>query len=249
MRRRFSGLLGSLLLALVFLLPGAVPLARASGPSGLVVTRADNGRTLHLSVGDTFLLKLGGPPPDWTIRISNPAVLQRQVNILVVRGAQGVYRAIAPGTAVLTAAGTYPCMTAKPPCDVPTPLVRVRVVVSAAVHETMVMGTVTAVAGDEVTLFLPPVRPFCPPGTVCPQYVLAGRPITVETSRAEFFNAQGAALGGRVPLAVGETLVVSGTWTTSTPQTLMATGVLLVSTAAPATSGGGGAAAGNGTGP
>ena len=61
------------------------------GPT--VVTLDDRGKTIQLAVGQSFLLKLG-ETFDWTVNISDQTVISRVRNIMVVRGAQGVYDAL-----------------------------------------------------------------------------------------------------------------------------------------------------------
>lgn len=80
------------------------PVAGPSSPPGqgvLVVTTADNGKTITLSVDQTFLLQLGDG--SWSPEVDNQAVVSRVPNVAVVRGAQGIYRAHAAGTAHLSA--------------------------------------------------------------------------------------------------------------------------------------------------
>lgn len=94
--------------------PGVV--APAPGPAPRRVTLGDGGRTFSLRVGQTFLLALGGPPPAWTVTVANGAVLARVPNVLVVRGAQGIYRALGVGTTTLLAVSHYPCESGHPAC-------------------------------------------------------------------------------------------------------------------------------------
>jgi len=71
-------------------------------PPGLrTVTSSDDGKTISLAPGETFLLALGDG--DWTPEIDNQAIVSRVPNIAVVRGAQGVYSAHSAGTAHMTA--------------------------------------------------------------------------------------------------------------------------------------------------
>jgi hypothetical protein len=95
------------------------------------VTLADAGATVELPVGRTFLLYLGGPPPAWQVEVANPRVVSRVVNIMVIRGAQGVYKALAPGRTRLTAIGSWPCRQAHPPCMVPDRVFQITIVVQA----------------------------------------------------------------------------------------------------------------------
>jgi hypothetical protein len=90
--------------------PGASS-APASGPA-LRVTEADNGRTLTLQVGQTFLLALGDLL--WTVHVADPTVLARVPNVLVVRGAQGLYRALRPGETTIHATGRPNCPSGQP---------------------------------------------------------------------------------------------------------------------------------------
>lgn len=104
------------------------------GPSGGIsplndVTLDDNGQTFTMEVGDTFLLKLGMDIYNWSVEIDNQDVLSREPNVMVVRGAQGIYRANAPGTAVLTAAGDPQCRQSTPACMLPSMLFRITVIV------------------------------------------------------------------------------------------------------------------------
>ncbi len=104
--------------------PGATPTPQPPTPTptaaeARTVTLQDQGKTVQLAVGETFLLQLG-EDYTWDIQIADPAVLSRVVNITVVRGAQGVYQALKSGTTTLTAAGDPVCRQAKPPCGRPS---------------------------------------------------------------------------------------------------------------------------------
>lgn len=103
------------------------PAAAVSTPSGTrSVTLADNGTPVTMHVGDTFLLNLG-EGYDWTVNVADQSVLSREVNVLVIRGAQGIYRALKPGTTTLTATGDPLCRKANPPCGLPSRLFKVTV--------------------------------------------------------------------------------------------------------------------------
>ena len=93
------------------------------------VTQEDQGKTIDLLVGERFLLNLG-EGYRWEVEVSDPNVVSRVNNITVVRGAQGVYEALHPGTTTLTATGDPACRQAKPPCAMPTTLFTVTLVVS-----------------------------------------------------------------------------------------------------------------------
>ena len=66
----------------------------------------------------------------WEVEISDPNVVSRVTNITVIRGAQGVYEGLQPGTTTLSATGDPVCRQTKPPCAMPTTLFTVTLVVS-----------------------------------------------------------------------------------------------------------------------
>jgi len=72
------------------------------------VTIADDGTTLHLAVGQQFLLDLGSGV-DWTMRVADEQVVGRVTSVPLPAGDQGIYEARAPGTTVLSAAGSPHC--------------------------------------------------------------------------------------------------------------------------------------------
>ncbi|VVB87279.1 Uncharacterised protein [uncultured archaeon] len=100
-----------------------------TAPSGRIITLDDDGKTITLQVNESFLLKLG-EGYDWNITIDDQTVLSRVVNVLVIRGAQGIYEAHKLGRATLTAVGDPPCRKAKPPCAAPSRLFSLNVVVT-----------------------------------------------------------------------------------------------------------------------
>ncbi|MCZ7381538.1 MAG: hypothetical protein O8C64_08245 [Candidatus Methanoperedens sp.] len=95
-------------------------------------------------VDETFLLKLG-EGYDWNISIDDQTVISREVNVMVIRGAQGIYRAHKPGRATLTAVGDPTCRQSVPPCGAPSRLFRLNVVVSGGAA-----GTPKAPAFEEL---------------------------------------------------------------------------------------------------
>ncbi len=103
--------------------PGAV----GTPPGSLRVTQADNGHTISLRVGQTFLVALGNTL-DWNVTVADPTIVSRVVNVLVVRGAQGLYRANAPGQTTLTATGRPICAPGQA-CPMFIQLVKVNLVV------------------------------------------------------------------------------------------------------------------------
>jgi len=92
---------------------------RPSAPTDLTITLADDGGTVRIAVGERFLLSLG-TDYDWGVTVADPSIVDRVRNITVVRGAQGVYVALASGTTVLSAVGDPPCRKTTPPCGAPS---------------------------------------------------------------------------------------------------------------------------------
>jgi hypothetical protein len=92
------------------------------------VTLEDQGKTIHLAVGERFLLQLGDTYT-WDVTISDQNVVSRVIGITVVRGAQGVYEAHQAGTATLNATGDPACRQVQPPCEMPSILFEITLVV------------------------------------------------------------------------------------------------------------------------
>jgi hypothetical protein len=93
------------------------------------VTLHDNGKTITMRPGETFLLDLGIDLYDWTVEVDNRNVLSRVPNIMVIRGAQGIYKAHDPGTATLTATGDPFCRKSTPACGMPSMIFHLTVTV------------------------------------------------------------------------------------------------------------------------
>jgi len=93
------------------------------------ITLDDIGKTFILHPGESFLLDLGTDIFNWTVDIDNQNVLARVKNVLVIRGAQGLYEAKDPGTAVLTAVGDPFCRNSVPACAAPSLLFKITVIV------------------------------------------------------------------------------------------------------------------------
>ncbi len=77
-------------------------------PSTTVITRADDRRTVSATVGDTVHVSLEADL-DWTVKVSDPAVLTAIPGVTLARGTQGSYRAARPGTAIVTGEGRPHC--------------------------------------------------------------------------------------------------------------------------------------------
>lgn len=95
-----------------------------------IITLNDDGRTVLLHPGDSFLLKLGSDTYAWTVDVDNQAVLSRVINVMVVYGAQGIYKANHPGQAQLTARGNPLCRSSVPMCGMPSRLFTLYVIVA-----------------------------------------------------------------------------------------------------------------------
>ena len=93
------------------------------------VTLADNGKTIHMAVGQSFLLKLG-LNYDWNISVSDQNVISRLKNIAVIVGAQGMYNALANGTTILSAEGDPQCRNTTPPCASPSIMFSATIIVN-----------------------------------------------------------------------------------------------------------------------
>ena len=98
---------------------GVVPPSAIALPAD-GVTLSENGKTFTMRVGESFLLNLGTDVYDWTVEVDHQDVLQRDMGVTVIQGAQGIYVAQAPGTVTLTANGDPLCLQSKPPCKMPS---------------------------------------------------------------------------------------------------------------------------------
>jgi hypothetical protein len=108
------------------------PTAAALEPTAqgqLIITLDDQGKTINLAVGQSFLLKLG-EEYTWEVTISDQTVLSRVKGILVVQGAQGVYAAQQVGTVTLTANGDPLCRQSQPQCEAPSIQFQITIVVA-----------------------------------------------------------------------------------------------------------------------
>jgi hypothetical protein len=92
------------------------------------ITLADNGQTLTFQAGQSLLLFLG-EDYNWSLSISDQNVISRVKNIATIRGSQGVFDALKPGTSVLSAVGDPTCLDLKPACAQPSIQFQVTIVV------------------------------------------------------------------------------------------------------------------------
>ena len=93
------------------------------------ITLEDKGKTFNMKVGDSFLLNLGTDIYDWTVTVDNENILHLKMGVMVIRGAQGIYDALALGTATLSAIGNPVCLQSSPPCTMPSILFSVTLIV------------------------------------------------------------------------------------------------------------------------
>ena len=107
---------------------GSSPSSTPPPASSQTVTLADNGQTITLRVGDSFLLQLG-EDYNWTPTVDDQTIVSRAKNIAVIRGAQGVYDALKAGETTLTAIGDPACLQATPPCKRPSLMFTIQIVV------------------------------------------------------------------------------------------------------------------------
>jgi len=119
----------SLLFGLIILVSTSSGVTPTNIPESKIVTLADDVQTITLQVNETFLLQLG-EGYDWNITIADQSIVSRVPNILVVRGAQGIYRAHKEGSSTLTAIGDPVCREVSPPCAAPSREFRIDVVVA-----------------------------------------------------------------------------------------------------------------------
>jgi len=107
---------------------GSSPSSTPPAASSQTVTLADNGKTITLRVGDSFLLQLG-EDYNWTPAVDDQTIVSRANSITVAQGTQGVYDALKAGKTTLTAAGDPPCLQLTPPCKRPSIVFEIQIVV------------------------------------------------------------------------------------------------------------------------
>lgn len=103
--------------------PSPTPVA-----GGADITLANDGQTIPLAVGESFLLRLGDEYT-WRVRVEDMGVVGRVIGVSVMRGAQGLFRANASGQTTISASGDPLCREQQPACAAPSRLFRVTIVV------------------------------------------------------------------------------------------------------------------------
>ncbi len=193
----------------------AAPAAHGAPAAGALhtLTLADNGTTVAVAIGDRVELRLD-VNLTWNVSVSNPGVLRRPPGIALVREVQGLWDAIAPGSATISATGDAPCRLVTPPCAVPTLLFSATVAVAGTPPSPPPAGTATYQAGWNIV--------GVPDGTTLPVDAWSWEPL----------RGQYVRLGAGTPLSGGR-----GYWAYfPTPQNvpLAAGGATTVPTTAPA---------------
>lgn len=93
-----------------------------------IITLDNNNSTLTLRQGQRFLLKLG-EIYDWNLIIADQSVVSRVKNVLVVRGAQGLFEGLSAGQTDISAQGDPLCRSQKPACAMPSRIFHLTVIV------------------------------------------------------------------------------------------------------------------------
>ncbi|MDE2116283.1 MAG: hypothetical protein KGI79_00155 [Patescibacteria group bacterium] len=84
------------------------PAGSVSQNTTVTVSPSDNGSTVTVHRNDRILLKLGDAL-QWAATVGDPSIISRVPNVMVVRGAQGLYTAESVGTTTLSAEGRPIC--------------------------------------------------------------------------------------------------------------------------------------------
>ena len=95
---------------------------------GLTVTMDYVGQTVPLRKGQSFLLDLG-EAYEWQVEVGPEDIISQNVKITPEPGEQGVFVARERGKAVLHAVGEPACHQAQPPCERPSVLFQVDILV------------------------------------------------------------------------------------------------------------------------
>jgi hypothetical protein len=112
--RRLAATATVTLVALMSLLPGRVtaqqpPVQAPASSQTVTITPDDNGQTFQIQVGDRVVVKMG-TELDWTVDLDPSGILVPVPGVgTLVRGVQGIYQAVQPGTVTLTADGQPHC--------------------------------------------------------------------------------------------------------------------------------------------
>jgi len=97
-------------------------------PIIITLNDARTAQTFYLTVGDTFMLKLGDGYT-WQVQIDDERIVARVPNISLKAGAPWLYQARAVGQTEVQIAGDPVCLNASPPCAMPSVLFQVKITV------------------------------------------------------------------------------------------------------------------------
>jgi hypothetical protein len=95
---------------------------------GMVISLDEVGQTIPLRLTQNFLLSLG-PGYTWTVLVDPPEAVSQNMKITPLPGEQGVFIARQRGKAMLRATGEPICRQSQPPCDRPSVLFQIEIVV------------------------------------------------------------------------------------------------------------------------
>ena len=203
----------------------APPASSTSGPQTLPapaeVTWSDNGATVTLPVGGSFVLALASAS-HWSVHVSNPSVLGAGPG---PSGTQGSFTAEKPGSTALTAVMQVHCGTTTTRCLFAVPVFHLTVVVTSTATvspQVLVQGAITQVDATGVMIRITPTRPVCAPNEMCAP-LIAAHSLYVELGGVTFTSPAGQVVP-RPALAVGEVLIAAGTFTATAPGALPAGG-------------------------
>ncbi len=96
-------------------------------PTVRTVTLADDGGTITLPTGTSFLLALGSDF-DWQVQIADPAIVSPYPHAVIPPDAQGIFTATQQGQTTLTATGNPQCASETPRCLAPSRGFRIQIV-------------------------------------------------------------------------------------------------------------------------
>jgi len=96
-------------------------------PTVRTVTLADDGETITLPTGTSFLLALGSDF-DWQVQIADAAIVSPYPHAIIPPDAQGIFTATQQGQTTLTATGNPKCFSATPRCLAPSRGFRIQIV-------------------------------------------------------------------------------------------------------------------------
>lgn len=108
--------------------PAQVGPDRARPLGARTITRADEGSTLRIAVGEVLILRLSGDTA-WDVQITDPRVVAADHAATPAPGEQGIYRARIAGVTELVAVAVPPCAKDRSPCEVMAPAFRLLIVV------------------------------------------------------------------------------------------------------------------------